>query len=75
VAIESVFCHVGRVHVTIVKDFEGAIVRLICPERHASTGVCRLRAGALSQGPLSALLERLDEGTLDRRSTRCELLQ
>ena len=74
-AIQSVFCHVGQTRVTTVTDLEGAITRLICREYQASTGVCRLRTNVLGGGPLSQLLERLDEHTLDRRSTRCELLR
>ena len=74
-AIQSVFCHVGQIRVTTVTDLEGAVTRLICPEYQVVTGVCRLRAGAMSGGPLSQLLERVDEETLDRRSARCELLQ
>lgn len=74
-AIQSVFCHVSHGHVTAVTDLEGAITRLICPEYQALTGTCRLRTGALNGGPLSQLLERVDEDSLDERSTRCELLQ
>lgn len=74
-AIKSVFCHVSHGRVTAVTDLEGAITRLICPEYQVATGRCRLRAGALGGGPLSQLLERVDEDTLDERSTRCELLQ
>jgi hypothetical protein len=74
-AIQSVFCHVSHGHVTALTDLEGAITRLICPELQALTGTCRLRGNALGGGPLSQLLERVDEGTLYQRSTRCELLQ
>ena len=74
-AIQSVFCHVSHAHVIAVTDLEGAITRLVCPEYQASTGTCRRRTGALGGGPLSQLLERVDEDTLHRRSTRCELLQ
>jgi hypothetical protein len=74
-AIQSFFCHVSHGHVTAVTDLEGAITRLICPEYQALTGTCRLRASALGGGALSQLLERVDEDTLDQRSTRCELLQ
>jgi hypothetical protein len=73
-AIKSVLCPVRQAHVSIVTDLEGAITRLICPEYQESTGLCRLRTEAQSGGPLSQLLERLDEGTLDRRSARCGLL-
>jgi hypothetical protein len=75
VAIQSLFCHVSHAHVASVTDLEGAVTRLICPEYHRPTGTCRLRMGALSGGPLSQLLARLDEGDLDRRSTRCALFQ
>jgi hypothetical protein len=73
VAIQSLFCRVSHAHVTAVTDLEGTVTRLICPEYQASTGACRLRTGALGSGPLSQLLERLDEDALGQKSTRCEL--
>jgi hypothetical protein len=73
-AIKSVLCHVSQSHVRVVADLEGSITRLICSEYEEATGLCRLRKTALSGGPLSNLLERLDEGTLDRPATRCELM-
>jgi hypothetical protein len=72
VAIQSVFCPVSHAHVTAVTDLQGTMTRLICPEYRASTGACGLRANALSGGPLSQLLERLDKGCLEL-STRCPL--
>lgn len=72
-AITSIFCHVAGTNVTRVTDLEGRVVHLICPEYDDATGLCRIRQRASSGGPLSQLLERLDEETLDRRDTHCEL--
>jgi hypothetical protein len=72
-AITSVLCHVSQSHVPVVTDMEGSITRLICSEYEEATGLCRLRKTALNGGPLSNLLERIDEGTLDRPAARCEL--
>ena len=74
-AIQSLLCHVSHSHVAAVTDLEGAVTRMICPEYHGPSGTCRLRMGALSGGPLSQLLARLDEDDLNRRSTRCALFQ
>jgi hypothetical protein len=58
----------------VVDDFEGAIERVICPEYDAQGGSCRLKAQAFSGGPLSQLVERVSEETLDSRSNRCVLV-
>jgi len=73
-AIETVYCHVLHSHVPVVTDLEGGITRVICDEYDKATGDCRLRTQSRGSGPLSQLLERVDEGTLNRRATRCELL-
>ncbi len=72
-AIIPVRCHVSGATVTRVCDFEGNVVQLICPEYDAATKQCRLMERASSGGPLSTLVERVAEGELDRRGTRCEL--
>lgn len=72
-AITSVRCPVAQATVTRVADLEGETARVICPEYEESTGTCRLKKSALEGGPLSQLFERLTEGTLDRRTTRCDL--
>lgn len=72
-AVTSVRCPVAQATVTRVIDFEGATTRVICPEYEEPTGVCRLKKSALEGGPLSQLLDRLSEETLDRRGTRCDL--
>ncbi len=71
--ISTVPCHVLGSNVTRVTDFEGAVTRLLCPEYDEHTGICRIREQASRGGPLSALLERLDEDALDRRDARCLL--
>ena len=72
-AIASVRCPVAHAVVTRVTDFEGETLRVICPEFEEPTGICRLKKSAFEEGPLSQLLERVAEDTLDRRTTRCDL--
>jgi hypothetical protein len=71
--ITSVHCHVFGANVTRVTDIEGTVTRLICPAFEKPTGLCRIRRDAMTGGPLSQLLERVAEDTLDVRSTRCDL--
>lgn len=72
-AMTSVRCSVLGAHVTCVTDFEGSVTRIICAEYDESTGSCRLKKAALAGGPLTQLLERISEGTLNTRSTLCML--
>ena len=72
-AITSVTCPVAHSMVTRVTTFEGETTRVICPEYEEPSGICRLKMSAREGGPLSQLLDRLSEDTLDRRSMRCEL--
>lgn len=67
----AVSCPVAHAVVTRVTDFEGATIRMICPEYEEPTGICRLKQRAREGGPLSQLLERLSEQTLDESTTRC----
>ena len=71
--ITTVRCHVLGVNVRCVTDFEGKVIRMICPECEEPTGVCRRKIDALRGGPLSQLLERVEEETLADRGTRCDL--
>lgn len=71
--IKSVRCRVVQGNVTVVTDLEGRTVRVICPEYEDSTGACRVRKDALKGGPLSRLLSRVSEDTLDTRNVRCNL--
>jgi hypothetical protein len=73
VPITSVYCHVLGGNITRVTDIEGSVTRLICPVYESPTGFCRIRRDAFAGGPLSQLLERVAEDTLDVRSTRCDL--
>jgi hypothetical protein len=73
-AIRSVHCRVLGTYVTQVTDLEGAVTRVICREYDAPTSSCRLKQSARGGGPLSQLLERVSEDTLDTRSTRCVML-
>ena len=72
--MNSVFCHVRHAHVAVVTDLEGHLTQLVCPEYEPSIGLCRIRARAKDGGPLSQLLERLDEETLDQPAERCYLV-
>jgi hypothetical protein len=60
-------------NISRVTDIEGAVSRVICPAFESPGGFCRLRREAFAGGPLSQLLERVAEDTLDVRSTRCHL--
>lgn len=72
-AIVSVRCAVLGANVTLVTDLEDEVTALICPEYEEPTGICRLKKNAGQGGPLSQLLERVSEDTLDTRTTRCNL--
>ena len=72
-SIYSTYCPVLQATVTRVADFEGTVTRVFCPEYEPSTRSCRVKMQASGGGPLSQLLERLAEGTLDHRGYRCDL--
>jgi hypothetical protein len=69
--ITSVRCRVLGADVTRVTDLDGSVTRLICSAYHEPNGMCRLMTDARRGGPLSRLLERVAEDTLDRHSARC----
>jgi len=69
----TVRCPVLKANVTRVTDFEGLSTAIICSEFDKPTAICRLKKNALDGGPLVQLLERVEEGTLGHRSTRCDL--
>jgi hypothetical protein len=71
--VETVHCVVSGSHVTRITDFEGEVAQLICPEYHEPTGRCRLKLAASAGGPLSRLLERVREASLETRSVDCPL--
>ena len=72
-AITSVHCNVLGANVTCVTDLEGTVTQIVCAQYDPATDLCRVKKGALAGGPLSQLLERVAEGTLASRGTRCEL--
>lgn len=72
-AILPVRCPVLGANVTRVTDLENEVTAIICPEYEEPTGICRLKKNAFQGGPLSQLLERVSEDTLETRSTRCGL--
>ena len=71
-AITSVTCPVAHTTVTRVTTFEGETTRVICPDYEEPSAICRLKMSAREGGPLAQLFDRLSEGTLDRRSMRCD---
>lgn len=72
--IVSTSCHVSHAQVNLLSDLEGHVTRVFCPEYDARDGQCRIKAESTKGGPLSQLLERLSEDTLDRRGCRCDLI-
>jgi hypothetical protein len=71
-AIQSTRCPVSGEQVTQVTNFEGGVTRVICPDYEVS-GACRLMRTALQGGPLTQLVERNSEHTLNTRDTNCVL--
>ena len=72
-AIIRVACPVVHTIVTCVSDLEGTITQVMCPEYEETSGVCRLKRHSLEGGPLSQLLDRITQDTLDTRTTRCDV--
>lgn len=72
--IRSVRCPILGARVTTVTDLEGTVTRVICPEYDVSKRTCRRTMSTREGGPLSQLLERVSEDTLDTHSTRCVVL-
>lgn len=68
----SIRCPVLGAEVGCVTDLEGNVLRIICDE-YAEDGTCRLKTSARHGGPLTQLLERMSEHTLDARGTTCSL--
>jgi len=71
--MSSIWCPVLGAHVTQVTDLEGNVTRIICTQYQESDGTCHLKKAAGQGGPLSQLLERMSEHTLNTRSTLCVL--
>jgi len=69
----SIRCPVLGGHVTRVTDFEGNVTKVICEEYEQPAGTCRLRTAVLQGGPLTRLLERVSEETLNTSGTLCVL--
>jgi len=66
-------CPVLGGHVTRATDFEGNVTKIICEEYEEPAGTCRLRKAVFAGGPLTKLLERASEDTLDTGGTGCVL--
>jgi hypothetical protein len=73
VTITSTTCRVTGATVARLIDLEGHVERIICPYYEDSSRTCRLRAEAVSGGPLGQLLERVAEDTLASPGILCEL--
>jgi hypothetical protein len=71
-AMMTVHCSVSHADVVTVADFEGATLRVVCGNYDAPSRICKLKMRAREGGPLSRLLERVDEGTLGSRGARCD---
>jgi len=70
--IDTVRCPVLGSNVTRVIDFEGAVDRVICPQYDAQ-GTCRLKRTVGATGPLSRLLQRVEEGIVAEHGVTCSL--
>lgn len=68
----SIRCAVLGADVNCVTDLEGTVLKIICDE-YEEDGACRLKTSALRGGPLTQLLERVSEHTLDTHGTACIL--
>ena len=71
--ITTIRCDVLGANVSRVTDLEGMVMRVICPEYQEATGNCRIRSEASKGGPLSRLLERVEEDTLSSHGVRCAM--
>jgi hypothetical protein len=71
--IISTRCPVLHASVGYLTDLEGTVTQVFCPEYDPASRSCRLKRSVAAGGPLSQLLERLSEGTLDRRDYRCDV--
>jgi hypothetical protein len=71
-ATTSIRCPVLGADVPCVTDLEGSVLKVICDE-YEGDGTCRLKTSALRGGPLTQLLERVSEHTLDTHGTACSL--
>lgn len=74
-AIETIRCPVLGTPVTRVTDYEGNVVKVICGEYDSGTRSCRAKIGTRAGGPLSQLLVRVAEHTLDTPGTACVLMR
>ncbi|HEY7288558.1 MAG TPA: hypothetical protein VH583_01890 [Vicinamibacterales bacterium] len=72
-ATTTIRCPVAQRDIDCEADFEGMITRVFCTELDERTGICRLKRNALEGGPLTQLLERVSEHTLDSRGLTCGL--
>jgi hypothetical protein len=72
-AITMIRCPVAQRSVICDVDLEGTITKVLCPELEERTEICRLKRNELEGGPLSRLLQRASDHTLDRCGLTCDL--
>ena len=71
--IEHAHCDVLGAAITRVVDFEGLVDHVICSHYQRSDGTCRLKRAAGTGGPLSRLLERVDDHVAANAPVTCGL--
>ncbi len=70
-AMRRIPCPVLGASIVQVTDLEGIVTRIICAEYDDGDGTCRLKKSIRRGGPLSQLLQRVNEDVLDTQSRRC----
>ena len=72
-AIDSFWCSVLHRRLTRVTTLEGEVIKVICPEFDDSSRTCAFKKAVGLGGPLSQLVERVNEDSLAQADTRCDL--
>jgi hypothetical protein len=72
-AIISVRCPVLGADVSFIRDFEGSVSQIFCPQLDGHTSMCRIKTRTKGDGPLGEFLERVSEGSLSSRTKLCLL--
>jgi hypothetical protein len=72
-AITTIRCPVAQRSVVCDVDLEGTITKVFCPELEEHTAICRLKRNELEGGPLSQLIQRASDHTLESCRLTCDL--
>lgn len=72
-AIDSAWCPVLHTRVTRVTTLEGEVIKVICAEFDDSSKTCWVKKAVGLGGPLSQLVERVNEESLAHSGMRCDL--